>query len=230
MMNWIEEYQLFLFDFDGLLVNTEDLHYRAYKEMCANRGFNLDWSFERYCQAAHYGARDVEKQIYERFPALKEKEPHWPTLYAEKKQAYLNLLRKGQVELMPGAEKMLTLLEKAEVNRCVVTNSAEELVSTIRKQNPILDSIPHWITREHYKEAKPSSECYEYAIEHLASKGAAVIGFEDSPRGITALQGTRAKAVLVTKIAYHDHDTFLEPDTLRYESMEDLLELDILPV
>ena len=32
-MRWISEYQLFLFDLDGLLVNTEELHYQAYKNM-----------------------------------------------------------------------------------------------------------------------------------------------------------------------------------------------------
>ena len=33
-MDWIKKYQLFLFDFDGLLVNTEEMHFLAYKQMC----------------------------------------------------------------------------------------------------------------------------------------------------------------------------------------------------
>ena len=40
-MEWIHHYQLILFDLDGLLVNTEQLHYQAYKNMLQARGFSL---------------------------------------------------------------------------------------------------------------------------------------------------------------------------------------------
>ena len=84
-MRWIHQFQLFLFDFDGLLVNTEELHFLAYKKMCSNRGFNFDWSFERYCESANYIADLLKHELYEKFPLLYEMEPSWDVLYAEKK-------------------------------------------------------------------------------------------------------------------------------------------------
>jgi HAD superfamily hydrolase (TIGR01509 family) len=196
-MQWIQQYQLFLFDFDGLLVNTEALHYQAYIKMCADRGFQLPWDFDRYSEAAHHSATGLREQIYAEFPGLEAQEPDWDILYAEKKKAFANLIAAGSTPLMPGVAQLLNALEKANIKRCVVTHSALPFIQTIRQQNPILDSIPHWITREDYLHPKPHPECYQIAIDRLAQEGDRIIGFEDSPRGFQALSGTQATPVLV---------------------------------
>lgn len=221
-MKWIHEYQLFLFDFDGLLVNTEEIHYLAYKNMCAARGLDLDWSFSRYCEAAHYDAEALRHQIYAKFPLLQQAEPNWSVLYAEKKQAVLTLLRQGAVQLMPGAEKLLQELHKANIARCVVTHSADDLVNLIRQQHPILNTIPHWFTREHYSHPKPNPECYQKAIATFSQPGDRVIGFEDTPRGLTALLGTDATSVLVCQAKYPEIPSFISKGALHYSSLDKL--------
>jgi len=85
-MDWINEYQLFLFDLDGLLVNTEELHYSAYKQMLERRGFSLSWDFRRYCHTAHYYSDKIASELYELFPELYSQESSWDTLYGEKKK------------------------------------------------------------------------------------------------------------------------------------------------
>ncbi len=199
-MHWIHDYQLFLFDFDGILVNTEKLHYLAYKKMCADRGFSLKWDMPTYIRHAMYSADGLKKGIYQELPDLQRYEPCWDILYQEKKQAYANLLRNQGTELMPGVEKLLKELDRAHIKRCVVTHSAAEQIALIRSQHSLLDTIPLWITREDYQQPKPASECYEKAIAQLGQKGDRIIGFEDSPRGLKALLGTEAEAVLVTEM------------------------------
>lgn len=221
-MDWIHNYQLFLFDFDGLLVNTEELHYFAYKKMCSARGFNLDWNFNRYCQAAHYDATGLRDQIYNYLPELQTQEPNWDILYAEKKQAILDLIAEGAVHLMPGVEKLLKALQDADIKRCVVTHSPDSLINAVRKQNPLLDSIPNWITREHYSHPKPHSECYLTAIERFAKPEDRVIGFEDTPRGLQALLGTRAKAVLICRAQYPEIPEYIAKGALHYPSLENI--------
>jgi beta-phosphoglucomutase len=196
-MQWIHHYNLFLFDFDGLLVNTEFLHFEAYKRMCQSRGHTLAWDFPRYCLAAHYEATGLRDQVYAEFPQLQSQEPDWDVLYQEKKQHFIDILLADPVPLMPGVQLLLDQIQKADIPRVVVTHSAGELVNLIREKNPVLNSIPHWITREDYKQPKPNSECYNKAIEVYAKEGDAVIGFEDSPRGMTALLGSTAKPVLI---------------------------------
>ncbi len=196
-MDWVKGYQLFLFDFDGLLVNTEEIHYQAYQNMCAARGYTLDWPFALYCDIAHRNAENIRLNIYKSLPGLYRQEPQWEVLYAEKKAAYTRLLQAGAVQMMPGAEKLLNHLANNQITRCVVTHSVASHIAIIRKHQPVLETIPHWITREDYTHPKPHPECYQYAVQKYAQPEHAVIGFEDTPRGLEALRGTRAQAVLV---------------------------------
>lgn len=196
-MHWITHYQLFLFDFDGLLVDTEHLHYQAYIHMCEQRGFKLNWNFHRYSEAAHHKSTGLRDQIYAEFPELYAEQPDWQVLYEEKKNIFLHLITQKEVPLMPGVKELLFALERACIKRCVVTHSAASLIKRIRKQNPILDSIPHWLTREDYTQPKPHPECYQTAIANHSQNQDNIIGLEDSPRGLEALLGTRAIPTLI---------------------------------
>lgn len=201
-MRWLKDYQLFLLDFDGLLVNTEELHYEAYQLMCKEQGFDLPWDFSTYCQHAHTEATAIRDGVYKLFPELYAKEPNWDTLYQRKRWFYSDLLENRGVDLMPGVEGFLLALQEADVTRCVVTHSADIHVMPIREKNPVLNTIPHWLMRNDYDKPKPDPECYQVAIERFAGPDDQVIGFEDTPRGMTALLGTRAQAVWVTSTDY----------------------------
>lgn len=222
LKQWIKKYQVFLFDFDGLLVNTEQLHYAAYKKMCHQRGFNLDWSFSRYLLAAHFESTGLEKQIYEKFPGLKNQEPNWPILYGEKKRAYMELIEKD-VSLMPGAASFLELLFSSQATVCVVTHSPFKQIQRISGQHPILRNIEHWITREHYKHPKPHPECYLKAMETFKADPKNVIGFEDSPRGLKALKQSGAQSVWICPDDHPALDLEHAQDIWRYQSLQELL-------
>ncbi|MEN9654481.1 MAG: hypothetical protein RL235_593, partial [Chlamydiota bacterium] len=156
-MQWIHRFQLFLFDFDGLLVNTEHLHYQAYCNMLSAEGFRLELSFQAYCQAAHASSTALREAIYASCPGLS---PDWDRLYREKKRAYLELLGAGKVELMPGVEPLLKALAEANIRRVVVTHSPREQITLIRRQHTIFQTLPYWLTREDYDLPKPHPDGY----------------------------------------------------------------------
>ena len=221
-MQWIHDYQLFLFDFDGLLVNTEEIHFKAYKRACAEYGYELSWDFDRYCQAAHFSAEGLREQIYGEFPGLRQMEPNWDVIYAKKKQALIDLYREGAIHMMPGAERLLKALDEAGIKRCVVTHSADDLVNEVRLHHPILNTIPYWITRHDYTHPKPHPECYRTAISRYAEDRDHIIGFEDSARGLKALMETRAKPVLISHIKFAEIATFVKYGVAYYNSLDDI--------
>src|SRR3990167_2324999 len=108
-MDWTKRYNFFLFDFDGLLVNTEEVHFKAYQLMCKKHGVELMWSFEKYCSFAHKSAIGLKEALQREFPQLFD--TPWERLYQEKKKAYFKLIEEGQVDLMPGVAKLLKHLE-----------------------------------------------------------------------------------------------------------------------
>lgn len=222
--SWIEQYSLFLFDFDGLLVSTEHLHFKAYQNMVAAQGLHLPWTFADFCLHGHYSSDMLRCGIYHAAPELQTCGKSWDELYKEKKKEYMKLLQCNSVTLMLGVETLLPQLTIGGIKMCVVTHSPKEQIDAILLQIPLLQSIPHWITRHDYTRPKPDPECYELAIAKYASPQDKVIGFEDSPKGLKALQQTRAQAVLLSSIAYPDLEEIVLPSTWRYPDMQHMLE------
>lgn len=197
MMEWIHKYQLFLFDFDGLLVDTEPLHYLSYKELCRKRGYDLSWDFTHFCLEAHARAGGVWEGLKREFPQLFEKECQIDVLYEEKKALYVDLLKTTSLQLMPGVESLLAVLEKHQIKRAVVTNSPRAHISLIQHSLPQLQSIPLWVTREDYNLPKPAPDGYRHAIDSLGKEGDRIIGFEDTLKGLKALLTAGAEGILV---------------------------------
>lgn len=218
MFSLMIPFDLVLFDFDGLLVDTEALHCKAYVKLCQNHGCRLDWDVAQFYALAHFDAKGIEKTLYRQFPELYKEEPRWSVLYEEKKQIYQKLLEDGALRLMPGVEPLLKALQDADIRRCVVTNSTLRQVNQIKNSLPVLQTIPLWITREDYVEPKPSPECYQIALSKLAQPGDRVIGFEDSMRGLTALQKAGVEGVLICP---PDHPQLVNTKIPHYDSFEE---------
>lgn len=216
-MQWIDQFQLFLFDFDGLLVNTEHLHHQAYIHALARHGLTLDWSFSQFCAKAHFNAVALKKALYAEFPDLTS---DWDTFYCEKRQIYLELVRSGKVELMAGVEPLLKELERVDIRRCVVTHSPLEQIRLIRSLLPSLNSLPYWITREDYTRPKPHPEGYSLAIERYGEEGGRIIGFEDSLRGLEALRKTPALPILICSDEYPLLEEARRDELLQFTSLD----------
>jgi len=216
-MNWVNNYDLFLFDCDGLLVDTESIHFQAYINMAARRGVQVGWTFPEFLSYAHRGSDHLENGFKENFPSLTEQDP-WPVLYAEKKKAYLDLLGRAKIDLLPGVYALIDAVDKAGKKSVVVTNSPKEQMDFIKERHPILKKIPHWVTRENYTLQKPNPECYLRAIELYGDKGDKIIGFEDSVRGFMALSKTPALPVLVCSEEYPLLNCIADP--IHFERMD----------
>ncbi len=213
-MKQLAGYSLFLFDFDGLLVNTEELQFKAYQLMCAEYDLVMPWDFSTYCQFTHQSTEVFRTELFRSLPTLEEKQNNWQILYPKKFRLYTQLLKTQTIELMPGAEKLISLLQEKEIKHAVVTHSSSEHFNLICEQHPVLQKIPYKITRSDYQHPKPHPECYQLAISRFANKEEKVIGFEDSPRGLRALMGSSAKPILITSYKY------LEMEELRQSGVD----------
>lgn len=221
MQRWTGSFDFFLFDFDGLLVDTEKLHFKAYVEMCRQRGFTLGWTLSEFFKRAHFSAEGLREGIYAQFPELYAQEPRWEILYAEKKRIYQRFLEEGHLELMPGVKSLLERLVQLEKKRCVVTNSFKGQVDEIKKHLPLLKTIPVWITRECYERPKPAPDGYQKALKLLGKEGERTIGFEDSMRGLRALlEAGIDHAVLVSSLDHPQMEGNIPEGVERVTSFE----------
>lgn len=215
-MSRLASYDFVFLDFDGLLVNTEHLHYLAYQTMCQGRGYTLSWDFPTYCQIAHASSEGIREQIYKDFPTLLGQEPDWKVLYGEKKAAYERFLEQGKVELMPAVAEFLVYLQKEQIPSCVVTNSFRVQIEKIREQIPELKAIAHWVTREDYPLAKPSPDPYLAAREKYAQGKKRTIGFEDTVRGWESLAAANIEGVIISSCLDDSFKKYLQEKKVSY--------------
>jgi HAD superfamily hydrolase (TIGR01509 family) len=221
-MRWIERFDLFLFDFDGILVDTEPLHYAAFAQLLARRNIDWDWDFEGFCRESHGQKDGIKHALYKKFPILLEREPHFEVLAEEKRVLYTQLLQEQRVPLMPGVKALLSRLQAENRTHCVVTNSWREHVEMIRSRDAQLSHIPHWLTREDYPNPKPAPDGYQKAIDLYGFPGARVIGFEDTCKGFKALSQTAARAVLICPSQRSHVSECLALGGLHYPSFEEV--------
>jgi beta-phosphoglucomutase len=219
MLEIIRRSDMILLDFDGLLVDTEFLHYQAYLQAVNDLGGSLALSFEEYIDISLKGAQAIKKVIDEQCPDLEKRGIPWEQVYSCKKETLLQIVREKPVSLMPGVPELLKWISANKKKASVVTNSPRVLIELVKEKQPLLDQIPHWITREDYKEQKPHPECYQLAKTRYCQASDRVVGFEDSPKGMRALLAAKVPAIMVCPYSQIQSEEFEERGEKRFYSL-----------
>jgi len=188
-----EDFDLFLFDLDGLLIDSEAMHWRAYKAMCAQFGCTMKWDLASYLVTAGSSADALQQKLREEFPRIFEGR-EWAEIYALKQQALFEQIRTNPPEPMPGAQVFVQQLKRLNKPMVVVTHSPKEVVNSVQGLFPEID---RWVTREDYVCSKPAPDGYLCACHLYAVDPSRAIGFEDTVKGIQALEAAGCHAVLV---------------------------------
>jgi HAD superfamily hydrolase (TIGR01509 family) len=186
-----------LLDFDGTLVDTERLQWRAYRDALAPFGVpvGLDEYRRRFIRVPN-GAEWVCRRY-----AL----PIAPAdLRAHKARAYSALIPDA-VTLCPGAADVLRALAGRRL-LAIVTNSVRVEVETILGHLGIAGAFAAVVTREDYVAAKPAGDCYRAAAARLACRPAECLVVEDTERGMRAGLAAGMPVVAVPSDLTYDND------------------------
>jgi beta-phosphoglucomutase len=167
------KYDALLFDFDGVLADTEHVHHRAWNQTLEPLGIQLDW--DAY-QKNFVGVAD-EVALRERL-GLEDREG-----LVARKQA---LFRQGLAESQPFRADTVRLLEEIHTiyTLAVVSSSYKTEVEPPLMRGGIRECFQLLITGEDVKHFKPSPEPYLLAAERLGARRPLVI--EDSDAGVAS--------------------------------------------
>lgn len=218
-----QEYQVFFFDLDGLLLDTEPLYYRACVQVCRQYIPDFDMDFPTYYQLAMLGREEFQRQVVARFPAMAS---CFPRYFIEREEAYRDLIQKESPLLLPGVEAFLHYLVAQNKSWGIVTNTGRSFVDSFVRTSPILHSAHFSVTREEYTRPKPYGDSYQYAYRRFVDKGERVIGFEDSMKGLRALATIPATLVCINSmysLSQDSHKDFKDREFYYYPSFLDLI-------
>ena len=167
----INNYDIFIFDLDGTIIDSEIIHYEAY-----NNQLNNKLSYKSYCDIFHTDKK--EDFLKENNIDIIKKEKDFKELY------------KLNPKLIDGFENFFNLLINNGKITCIVTNSNKERCEFIKTLHPILNYIDLWITKDDVIKIKPNPEGYIKAIQKLGNDNELekIIIFEDSYMGLESIK------------------------------------------
>lgn len=179
-----------IFDMDGVIVDSEQLHEFCEKQVLKEYNINLTPSIF----AEVKGLRDKEAlHYYSRRFKVNE---HPEVLYQKKMELFLRLLKK-RTRLYHGF-KTLAKDCKDKFKVGLVTSSSKQSVSVILRHFDIKHFFDAIVTGEEVTLAKPYPEPYLKIAEKLHIKANQCLVIEDTIHGITAAKTAGAKCIAVT--------------------------------
>ncbi len=200
----------FLLDLDGTLLDTDRVHYDCYME--ALQVVNGFLEYNVYLDILNNGG--IDKYLEDKYGDKKE----------EIKKLKNEALRKRNIQFIKGADRFIEYLLDHNINHCVVTNTSRENVEYFKEKLPLLNRIKNWIVREDYKEAKPSSECFQKAKEKYYTGEWYVVGIENTLAGYRAIQKVTDRIYLVTNKEDKQYNHFKKLDVYLIDDYNDFFE------
>jgi HAD superfamily hydrolase (TIGR01509 family) len=180
--------QAVIFDFDGVLIDSEGLQYKAYLEVLSRYGVWV--SLEEYAEhwiAAGTGPEHAVETYH--LPVTPDQ------LRQLKNPVYHTLLRQG-VTLMPGAVAALERVG-AKLPLALATNSNRLDVGFVLEHFDLGRHFAHVVTRDDYASPKPAPDAFVRAAELLDLPPARCVVVEDAYKGVIAAKAAGARVVVV---------------------------------
>lgn len=176
-----------LFDMDGVILDTEKLYIRFWKEAAQSLGFPMTHEMA-------LGMRSLSRELGER--QLKEylgEEVDYQKVRDTRIKMMTAFIQENGVELKPGIQELLDFLKEKGIKTSIATSSPLDRTKEYLSKVGLVDAFDELVSGHMVPHGKPAPDIYLYAAEKLGLKPEECLVIEDSPTGLLA--GMRAGAV-----------------------------------
>ncbi len=198
-----------LFDMDGVLLDTEIIYTRVTQQIVGRYGKTFDWSIK----SNMIGRRAEESSRY-LVDALEL--PISPEDYLRERDELMKREFPSCLEL-PGAQRLVTHLDRHDVPIAVASSSSRELFEIKTRNHPWFSMFDAVVTGDdpEIERGKPAPDIFLHAAKLIDATPSTTLVFEDAPSGLAAALAAGMRTVVVP-----------DPnmDLSRYEGAEMILE------
>jgi len=179
-----------IFDVDGVIVDSEPLHYLSEKEMLSRRGVDLLPSDVK--EIVGRTEREGMEYFRERF-RLKDSVKQ---LYEEKQRIYKRMLRKS-VKPSRGLFELLNALEEEGMTMAIASSAPRENINIVLKALGIEHKFRAVISGDDVERGKPFPDIYLLAAHRIGTEPMDCLVIEDAQNGVEAAKRAGMTCVAV---------------------------------
>lgn len=204
-----------IFDVDGTLAETEELHRFAFNRTFAEHG--LDWSWDRDVYRALLdvsgGKERIRHYVETRGASIPGEPGHFVGgLHARKTAIYTELIADGGVELRPGVRQVIETAAANGVRLAIATTTSRSNVCALlhsafgNDADGLFEAI---CAGDCVPAKKPAPDVYVEALRRLSLSAEDCLAIEDSRNGLLAAHAAGIPTI-VTPGIYTDDQDFAE--------------------
>ncbi len=195
--------QLVVFDFDGVITDSEPAHFEAFRRTLKSIGINLSW--EQYCQSyiAYTDREAVQNAL---------RDMHLPTTtdvvndLVEKKRIEFAKFLETNLKILPGVPELLENLQKNQIPCGICSGAIRREIEYILRQTNLSEYFHFIVAADDVRKSKPNPEGYllsmkigsEFCNHDIKLESRACIAIEDSVGGIQAAKAAGMVCLGVT--------------------------------
>ncbi len=190
--------QSVIFDFDGVLVDTEWAIYRSWQRVFESEGFSLPLNIFNQCIGSGYTHWNPAEYL----ESLTHRTYDWPVINAKRQQEiHADLLKSG---LMPGALDLLDYCRAQNLPIAVASSSTHSWVDGWLTKLQIRDRFCQVLCRDDGLPVKPDPALYHESAKRLHLSASRCLVIEDSANGsLAAIRAGLPVVVIPSPITVH---------------------------
>ena len=204
-----------IFDVDGTLAETEELHRRAFNETFAEAGLDWCWSQEDYTDLLKTTGGKERMKVHR--DALGQDSPDDAAiadLHGLKTARYGELMRSGAMDLRPGVRDIIDEARANGLRLAVATTTNRPNVEALTQAcwgqpaDAVFDVVA---AGDEVAAKKPAPDVFDLALARLNLSATDAIAFEDSRNGLLSAKAAGLRVVM-TPSAYTAAEDHSEAD------------------
>ena len=180
-----------LWDLDGVIADTAECHYQAWRDVFGQRGF--DFSREDFMR--FFGRRH---DTIIKFALGKDLPPQEFEVIAAEKQASYRRRVSRNMRALPGAIELLKTLREHGIKSAIASSAPMENITIILRGLGIEEYFQAIAPGTEVPEGKPSPQVFLLATERLGVDPGNCVVIEDAIAGVSAARRAGMKCVAVT--------------------------------
>lgn len=212
-----------IWDVDGTLVDTAELHYAAWVETSRTLGFEFDR--EHFSRTFGLQNPTILKMLF----GDRYSDAEMARIADEKELAYRNATERLGVRLLPGARMMLEALRAAGFRQAIGSSAPLANVAMILRLTESAGYFDALSTSEDAPRGKPDPQVFQVAAAKLQVQPGDCVVFEDAPAGVQAAKAAGMPAIGVRFVGHHSAETLRQAGADQVvDSFEDVAVADLL--